>query len=243
MGGHLHHFKHSHGVFRVKERSYRRNKATLSPFCCGWSFQPLQPIRLAFKDKAGGVGAEMCYMELPTQDDGIVGKLVAACTEASFGKGTETMFDPTYRRSLKLEPKDFLTSFELHSSQILEDIKRVLVPNTDSITAQLYKLNVYRQGDFFKPHVDTPRLNAFASLVLSLPMAFTGGELVVEHKGHAHCFDWSRSNVDGITMLHWAAFYSDCKDEVKELTSGCRIVLTYNLYLNEGKTDGDDNET
>lgn len=35
-------------------------------------------------------------------------------------------------------------------------------------------------------------------------------------------------------MINWAAFYSDCVHEVKEVTSGHRVTLTYNLYVSRG---------
>lgn len=42
-------------------------------------------------------------------------------------------------------------------------------------------------------------------------------------------FNWN----DQDTQIEWAAFYSDCEHEVKEVTAGHRITLTYNLYARE----------
>ncbi len=51
-------------------------------------------------------------------------------------------------------------------------------------------------------------------------------------------FDWSTSAVADAGLpsdsIHWAAFYSDCEHEVKELTAGHRVTLTYNLYHDLG---------
>jgi len=83
----------------------------------------------------------------------------------------------------------------------------------------------------FKPHVDTPRSDLqIGSLVVCLPCAHEGGQLVVRHQGHSTTFDWSGTAND----VQWAAFYSDCEHEVLEVTSGHRITLTYNLYVRRG---------
>lgn len=61
----------------------------------------------------------------------------------------------------------FATTFALSDSSILEDVKRIMMPNARSVRAEPYKLHVYRPGDFFKPHVDTPRgAGQFGSLVV-----------------------------------------------------------------------------
>jgi hypothetical protein len=52
----------------------------------------------------------------------------------------------------------------------------------------------------------------------------------VRHQGKQMTFDWSGTSPD----IKWAAFYSDCKHEVLEVTSGHRITLTYNLYMRRG---------
>lgn len=87
----------------------------------------------------------------------------------------------------------------------------------------------------FHPHVDTPRGDGqFGSLVVCLPSAHSGGELLVRHEGTTVQFDWSTANVSS-NCIRWAAFYSDCEHEVLEVTSGHRLTLTYNLYIREHK--------
>jgi len=51
-------------------------------------------------------------------------------------------------------------------------------------------------------------------------------------------FDWSSSTLgnDG-SSVQWAAFYSDCEHEVREVTAGHRVTLTYNLYCAPGVGD------
>ncbi|GMG09637.1 unnamed protein product [Aspergillus oryzae] len=44
-------------------------------------------------------------------------------------------------------------------------------------------------------------------------------------------FDWAPGSE---TTIQWAAFYSDCEHEIKTVTEGDRITLTYNLYVSDG---------
>lgn len=134
----------------------------------------------------------------------------------------------------------------------MDEVARVLLPGVKSETtsdnnyvignprsqdvnvmrAELYRLNVYSgPSGHFKAHVDTPRSSEqIGSLVICLPCAHQGGQLEVRHEGRSMTFDWSMPKVSR-PEIQWAAFYSDCEHEVKEVTSGHRITLTYNLYM------------
>lgn len=50
------------------------------------------------------------------------------------------------------------------------------------IRAELIKMNIYPKGGLFKKHVDSPKGEAFGSLVVFLPSYFEGGKLIVENK-------------------------------------------------------------
>lgn len=105
------------------------------------------------------------------------------------------------------------------------------------IRAELYKLNVYSgPSGLFKPHIDTPRSEfQIGSLVVCLPVRFDGGALAVRHKLEEVVYDWSKhTTLPNHPCVQWAAFYSDCEHEVREVTSGHRITLTYNLFLSPG---------
>ena len=121
------------------------------------------------------------------------------------------------------------------------------------VIAELYKLNVCIPHNIwtvfllitrkvysgpsgkFRPHVDTPRgATQFGSLVVCLPNAHQGGQLRVAHRGHHVEWDWSNTaHTEDDKSIQWAAFYSDCEHEVKEVKTGHRITLTYNLYVHE----------
>ncbi|KAI0799030.1 hypothetical protein GGR55DRAFT_702285 [Xylaria sp. FL0064] len=131
---------------------------------------------------------------------------------------------------------------------IVDAVAQLLLPNLQlgdkasalkrGVRAELYKLNVYSSpSGQFHAHVDTPRsVDQFGSLVVCLPVAHTGGQLKVQHLGKDVVFDWSTPNdcTEKQPAIQWAAFYSDCRHEVLEVTSGYRITLTYNLYATYG---------
>ncbi|KAE8374846.1 hypothetical protein BDV26DRAFT_269247 [Aspergillus bertholletiae] len=168
--------------------------------------------------------------------------LVSDCSPATFGRGSEDILDTSYRQAGKMEPAKFTATFHPADFRIITLIERILLPSvsTDtenslrgrSISAELYKLNVYSgPSGLFQSHVDTPRsIRQVGSLVVCLPAAFKGGNLLVRHQDKEVDFDWAPRSA---TAIQWAAFYSDCSHEIKRVTEGERLTLTYNLYVKE----------
>lgn len=68
------------------------------------------------------------------------------------------------------------------------------------------------------------------SLVVCLPVSFKGGNLLIRHHGQEVEFDWA---ADSGQAIQWAAFYSDCEHEIKHITEGHRVTITYNLCVTE----------
>lgn len=66
----------------------------------------------------------------------------------------------------------------------------------------------------------------FATLVVVLPSEFTGGEIHVSHDGESKVFDSAKDSAFETTILTW---YTDVTHEVKEITSGYRLALSYTL--------------
>ena len=98
---------------------------------------------------------------------------------------------------------------------------------------------------FFKAHRDTPASpDMFGSLIFCLPTEFSGGELIIRSPdlSTSVTHDWgstssarlaaAASSSSGISgcRLAWAAMYSDCEHEIKPVTTGHRVTLTFNLY-------------
>ncbi|KAE8146975.1 hypothetical protein BDV25DRAFT_42831 [Aspergillus avenaceus] len=221
---------------------------TSASFVCGGSI----PIESAQSDTRSTSGPVSIYwstgetsaqkLVLPTQDSdpAALEQLVARCDPASFGRGQQDILDPSYRKAGKVDPDQFATSFHPADFGIVESIEKVLLAGVGGkgnggprkLHAELYKLNIYSgPSGLFRSHVDTPRSTSqVGSLVVCLPAPFRGGNLFVRHQGREIDFDWASASGSAI---QWAAFYSDCEHEIKTITEGHRITLTYNLYLVE----------
>jgi hypothetical protein len=89
---------------------------------------------------------------------------------------------------------------------------------------------VYEEGGHFKPHRDTEKADGmFATLIVQFPSDFTGGELVVRHRGAERICDMGAKDQSNKHQFYFAALYADCEHEVRQITSGHRLVLTYSL--------------
>lgn len=69
----------------------------------------------------------------------------------------------------------------------------------------------------------------FATIVIVLPSQFQGGEVHVSHGKKSKVFDASQGNLFTTTALAW---YTDVVHEVKPVTSGFRLALSFNLIRN-----------
>ncbi|KAF7331096.1 hypothetical protein MVEN_02449900 [Mycena venus] len=163
------------------------------------------------------------------QDDGSARRL--------FGRNQEDVLDETYRKAGQMSAKDFKIGFNLKKSGILDGVYTHLLEGFGEtgkrIDAELYKLNVYGKGSFFKAHKDTPRgENMFGSLVIVFPSTHVGGALFLRHDGKEEEFNSAHilSSFDTPTVAY-IAFYGDVEHEVAVVESGHRVTLTYNLYF------------
>jgi hypothetical protein len=66
----------------------------------------------------------------------------------------------------------------------------------------------------------------FGTLVVCLPSKHEGGDVIASHKGEHLKFSTAKTSEFGFS---YAAWYSDVRHEVKPVTSGYRLVITYNL--------------
>ncbi|PPQ69507.1 hypothetical protein CVT24_001461 [Panaeolus cyanescens] len=161
-----------------------------------------------------------------------------ACQPASFGVGGQDVLDASYRKAGKMDTTCFATQFSPLTHGIVDLIREDLFKGEDErgIGVELYKLNVYGPGSFFKAHIDTPRSdNMFGSLVVILPTVHRGGSLIFRHGGKEWTFDSAgaigASRTASSRRTAFTAFYSDVEHEVTPVISGYRVTLTYNLYF------------
>jgi hypothetical protein len=153
---------------------------------------------------------------------------------ARFGKGEQTLLDAKVRDTWEI-PKSRVKidkrQWNATLRPILDRLRADLgLPDGCQLEAEFHSMLVYAPGQFFAPHQDSEKDDAMiATLVVTLPSASTGGVLVVEHGGQSATY---RSSKESLTFV---AFYADCRHHVRPVTSGYRVVLTYNLLL-EGDT-------
>ena len=129
---------------------------------------------------------------------------------------------------------------------------------------RLHKMLLYQPGDFFLSHTDSYKEEGmFATVIVQLPVdssatgpLFEGGTLRISRttlspkettsglivnwhpsetaswKINRKC-SWDEQFSD-LPVLHYVAFYSDCKHELQPITAGHRVTLVYNLIRKPG---------
>ncbi len=66
----------------------------------------------------------------------------------------------------------------------------------------------------------------FATMIILLPSQYTGGAVHLTHASKSQVIDFSASSLANTAVLAW---YTDVLHEVKPITSGYRLALSYNL--------------
>ncbi|EJF57889.1 hypothetical protein DICSQDRAFT_182926 [Dichomitus squalens LYAD-421 SS1] len=215
------------------------------PFCQGTLQLPDSDFTL-FYGKEGNASR----INLSTAPVAQLEHLAEACDPATFGVGGEDVHDETYRKAGKLDKNDFAIGFDINRSDLIDAIRSELLIENDresdgeGIRTELYKLNVYGKGAFFKPHVDTPRSELmFGSLVIVFPPSHEGGALKLRAQGHkeGEIREWTFDSSALLAQqthpsIAYIAFFSDIEHEVMPVTSGHRVTITYNLYHSNDKT-------
>ena len=162
-------------------------------------------------------------------------ELVALGERAPYGRGEETILDRSVRDCWQISPDQILVggaSWDEAFGHILERAAEGLGYPADVVQAELYKFLLYEEGGFFAPHRDTEKADGMvATLVVALPVAGKGGELIIRHQDREAVVDM-RS--DDPSELIYAAFYADCEHEIRPVTEGHRACLVYNLVLTPG---------
>lgn len=158
--------------------------------------------------------------------------IIDACHRSPFGKESQTLVDTSVRKCWELDA----TQYELRNPKWQHQLRSILTNAAEglgvfappgNIRAERYKLLIYEEGAFFLAHQDSPKTEGmFGTLVVCLPSKHEGGEVYLTHNGESRVFKSSQvSEFEG----SYAAWYSDVTHEIKPVTSGYRLVLTYNL--------------
>ncbi|MEU5760086.1 2OG-Fe(II) oxygenase [Nocardia sp. NPDC047648] len=164
-------------------------------------------------------------------------QLCEVARPARYGLREQTLLDANVRDTWEVPPDRVAVDERQWRETLLPmlDILRAelgLAPDCE-LSAELHSMLVYEPGQFFRRHQDSEKADGMiGTLVVTLPSAFTGGELVIEQQGTKVTDQGSREE------LSFVAFYGDCEHEVLPVTDGFRITLTYNLVA-KGRTGPD----
>jgi len=171
-----------------------------------------------------GVG-RIAFPILPVQAE----RLVAIAEAAPYGRGEETVVDREVRRTWQVDSAEVRMGGRHWNKTLAGLVADVTLGLgvSEPVAADFYKLLVYDAGSFFVDHRDTEKVSGmFATLVLVLPSAHSGGELVIKHLGREMVLDL---RPEESSEIGFAGFYADCVHEVRPVKTGCRLALVYNL--------------
>ncbi|MEY9934282.1 hypothetical protein ABH926_008947 [Catenulispora sp. GP43] len=157
-------------------------------------------------------------------------KLCALGTAARYGRGEQTLTDASVRDTWEVPKAAVEVSWSPKFMSVLDGMREQLgLPDSATLRAELHSLLVYEPGQFFLPHQDSEKHDEMVgTLVVTLPSRHAGGELVIKHGSR------SAVSLGSASKLALAAFYADCRHEVRPVKSGNRIAATFNLLLDGG---------
>ncbi|KAF8954905.1 hypothetical protein BDZ97DRAFT_1970033 [Flammula alnicola] len=160
--------------------------------------------------------------------------IISRASLAPFGRGVQTVVDQSVRHTWEIEPRDIKFGNSEWKAWIegvcLKAVCEGLGVEMNAKCGpkmELYKLLLYEKGSHFLPHQDTEKANGmFGTAVIVLPSEYTGGQVVVSHSTTTKTIDFASNSLASTALLAW---YTDVRHEVKPITSGYRLALSYNL--------------
>jgi len=181
--------------------------------------QDLQPLEnlLSSVERAGDFfvsgAVEMPMPKLEVEGVGVlsfpvppaqIAALIQHATRAPYGRGEETILDESVRKVWQLPPEKVRLggkSWAANFDGILKQVVAGLGCEGMAVSAEFYKLLVYDTGGFFCAHRDTEKADGmFGTLVLVLPSAHRGGELIIRHARREVAVDLSGTDVSEVSL-------------------------------------------
>lgn len=136
--------------------------------------------------------------------------------------------------------RPFSLSFDIANHPIIDTIRSILFPKIypgSYLYAVRDNLEIFLPGTRSNAWRSSPSqgysgATRVATLILTLPMLYRGGASVVRNlHGSVERFYSPAQNSPGDTTLHWMAFVSDCEHEVEVVEQGCRLIISYGVYM------------
>ncbi|KII94746.1 hypothetical protein PLICRDRAFT_96854, partial [Plicaturopsis crispa FD-325 SS-3] len=159
--------------------------------------------------------------------------IIVHSKHAPFGKGERTVVDTTIRDTWEIDASQVHIdnpAWNTWMESVVREVCGTLGVDCKSSKPRFepYKLLLYETGSHFLPHQDTEKAaGMFATIVVVLPSYFTGGKAVLSHGELSATMDCGGpKNRTQTSVLSW---YTDVKHEIKPITSGYRLAISYNL--------------
>ncbi|KAJ0109209.1 hypothetical protein J7T55_009540 [Diaporthe amygdali] len=218
----------------------------LSPACLAWKkelHQDLESIH-AVGDFAvhnihqqfvnPGLEVAGCPIPLPLIPL-LADQIKAVASLASCRSGDDTVVDNFSRLTWELNHDQFRAANPAWPA-FLETIKQgasqSLGLDASDINVELDKLLLYEKGYSCRRHEDSDRTpGVVGRLILCLPSEHAGGQVHLTYAGKEHVFATALFSEFDLSSLAW---YSDATHEVKEITAGHRLELTYKIIQMSG---------
>ena len=138
--------------------------------------------------------------------------LYSLADQSQVGTKEETCIRLDARSSREYANISVDSNFQESVQGICEVIKKELAPGASKVHAELYKLLIYREGDFFNTHMDAQQhSHMFGSLLLFLPIEYQGGIFQLSKQQTT----WEDESMMPVTDrkdskgCSWVAFYAD----------------------------------
>lgn len=190
-----------------------------------------------------------CKISVSDEEAGTIGKpnvdvIMAKSKPSSFGKGDQTVFDPSYRHGLEIAASDLKLSNESSIIKALKpEVMNTFYPfeqRTRESTIELYKLAVYEKGGHFDWHKDSTHGNDHhATLLIAMNTEWKGGQLKLRHNGVENTPDMHPTSEGAVSVV---AFYTDVEHMVEPVEEGVRLVLQFDIRFQKQSDEAQTSE-
>ncbi|KAG6908369.1 hypothetical protein DXG01_004867 [Tephrocybe rancida] len=132
------------------------------------------------------------------------------------------------------------SSLDLANHPILDAVRNTLFPNLaigHYLSTVKDKLEIVDTGGHLAPQPHSLRQDGrSATIIVTLPSRFEGGSLVISNaEGLQERYIGRGGKIDEI---EWTAFLPDCEYEIETVQRGCRISISYGVFLRSFGTRG-----
>lgn len=172
-----------------------------------------------------------------------IDNVIALSHVSAFGdlKSKTTVVDDSVRKSLEFDAALLCLGTPSGIKEITDvvSLKHQLsgvFETVDNIQVVPHKVVTYREGDFFKCHVDSCEDETYVgSLIIGLNDGYEGGELKVRHGSVTKNHRAIASHHVGVNDTVF--FYGNCDHWVEPVKSGVRVVMVCKVFSKEGVTE------